>query len=220
MRAEWAGQLRVVKRPSLWRSALGCAMLPVLWCGIGSLFLVHRASVLSGLRSGFASVMKFRAEQYFRVSVERMGQARKLYAEGNAFALSMYCGGLAVESLLRAFRWTDDTSFEGRHDLSDLLKASRLLKFDDDYMRRRGASEESIWQSGSRIRGAMNQVFILWHNNLRFASEASAEAILKQAGKFKGVKGNPLKKNALDLVEAAQIVVDRGVVLWTSEIRS
>ena len=122
--------------------------------------------------------MKFRAEQYYRVSVERMGQARKIYSHGNSFALSMYCAGLAVESLLRAFRWTEDTSFEGRHDLSDLLKASRLLKIDDEYMRRRGASEEAIRQSGLKMRGAMNQIFILWHNNMRFASESSALAFL------------------------------------------
>lgn len=191
----------------------------VLWCGIG--FQIDYALIrLSGHRTGLASTMKFRAEQYFRVSVERMGQARKIHSDGNAFALSMYCGGLAVESLLRAFRWTEDTSFEGRHDLSDLLKASRLLKFDDDYMRRRGASEEAIRQSGLKLRGAMNQILVLWHNNLRYASEASAMAFLKQAGRFQGVKGDPLKKNALDLVEAAQTVVDRGVVLWTSEIRS
>src|SRR3954452_6607065 len=104
--------------------------------------------------------MKFRAEQYFRVSVERMLQARKIYNHGDSFALSMYCSGLAVESLLRAFRWTEDTSFEGRHDLSELLKASRLLKIEDDYMRRRGASEEAIRQSALEIRSAMNQVVI------------------------------------------------------------
>jgi len=71
--------------------------------------------------------MQFTAEQYYRVSLERTKQARGLYSDGGAYSLAMYCGGLAVESLLRAFRWTEDTSFEGRHDLSDLLKASRLL---------------------------------------------------------------------------------------------
>lgn len=132
----------------------------------------------------------------------------------------MYCAGLAVESLLRAFRWTEDTSFESRHDLSELLKASRLLKFDDDYMRRKGASEETIRQSALKIRVAMNQVAMLWHNNMRYASESSTLAFLKQTGKNRGVKGDLLKKNAWDLLEAAQTIMDRGLVLWTSEIRS
>jgi hypothetical protein len=112
-----------------------------------------------------------------------MEQARRIYQDGRAFALSMYCGGLAVESLLRAFRWTEDTSFEGRHDLSELLKASRLLKIADDYMRRKGASEDAISNAGQTLRGAMNEVVILWHNNLRFASEASLKAFLKRIGR-------------------------------------
>lgn len=159
--------------------------------------------------------MQFRAEQYYQASLERMGQSHKIYREGAAFALAMYCGGLAVESLLRAFRWTEDTSFEGRHDLSELLKASRLLKIDDEFMRQKGESEDAIRQSGLKLRKAMNQVLMLCHNNLRFAAESSLKAFLHRLGRLQGLKGDPLKKNALDLLEAAQIVVDRGEVLWT-----
>jgi len=76
--------------------------------------------------------MQFRAEQYYRASLERMDQAWKIYQYGMAYALAMYCGGLAVECLLRAFRWTQDPSFEGRHDLSELLRSSRLLRIDEE----------------------------------------------------------------------------------------
>jgi len=163
--------------------------------------------------------MQFRAEQYYRVSLERMEQAHKIYREGSAFALATYCGGLAVESLLRAFRWTADTSFEGRHDLAELLKASRLLNIDDEFMRRQGASEDAIRRSGMKLRKAMNDVMILWHNNLRFASENSLKAFLHRLGRLQGLKGDPLKKNAWDLIVAAQAVIERGVVLWTSGTR-
>ena len=164
--------------------------------------------------------MQFTAEQYYRASLERMEQARRIYRGGAAFALAMYCGGLAVESLLRAFRWTEDTSFEGRHDLSDLLKASQLLRIDDEFMRRKGVSEDVIRASGLELRAAMNEVIILWHNNMRFASEASLKAILNKIHKLQGVKGDPLKKNAMDLLAAAQTVINRGVTLWTSKRKS
>jgi|SRR5271157_2842653 len=88
--------------------------------------------------------MQFSAEQYYRASVERMDQAWRIYRYGMAYALAMYCEGLAVECLLRAFRWTEDPRFEGRHDLSELLRSSRLLKFDEEYLRRRGASDQKI----------------------------------------------------------------------------
>ena len=164
--------------------------------------------------------MQFTADQYYRVSLERMKQSHRLYQDGESYSLSMYCGGLAVESLLRGFRWTEDTSFEGRHDLSDLLKASRLLQIDDEYMRRKGASESAIQDSGIALREAMNEVIILWHNNLRFASESSLKAFLHKSGRLRGVKRDPLKKNTLGLLSAAQTVINRGVVLWTSKIKS
>jgi len=164
--------------------------------------------------------MQFRAEEYYRASLERMRQAHGIYREGAGFALAIYCGGLAVECLLRAFRWTEDTSFEGRHDLFELLKASRLLKINDEFMRRQRTSEDAIRESSLNLRAAMEEVIVLWHNNLRFASESSLKAFLKRIGRLRGVKGDPLKKSAKDLLDAAQTVVNRGVALWTSKIKS
>lgn len=125
-----------------------------------------------------------------------------------------------MECLLRAFRWTEDTSFEGRHDLSELLKASRLLETNDEYLRRRRASEEERRDSALLLRRAMNEVVILWHNNLRFASEASLKSFLSGIGRLRGVKDNPLKKNALDLLNAAQTVVTSGEMLWRLKTKS
>jgi hypothetical protein len=160
--------------------------------------------------------MQFRAEEYYRASLERIRQAREIHGNGKNYALAMYCGGLAVECLLRAFRWSEDTTFEGRHNLSELRRASGLLKIDDDLMRRQGATEGQIRKAGESLREAMDEVVVLWHNNLRYASEASLKAYLNRINRSRGVRGDPLKKNSLDLLKAAQKVIDRGMVLWTS----
>ncbi len=159
--------------------------------------------------------MQFRAAEYYQASLERMQQARNIHLSGNQYALAMYCAGLAVESMLRAFRWVEDSTFEGRHDLNDLLKASGLLKVDDEFMRRQGYDDENILTWSRRLRGAMNDVVILWHNNLRFASERSLKAHLNRLDRLQGIRGNPLKKNSQDLIDAATLIVDRGAVLWT-----
>ena len=164
--------------------------------------------------------MQFSAEQYYRAGVERMEQAWRIYRYGTAYALAMYCGGLAVECLLRAFRWTQDPSFAGRHDLSELLKSSRLLRFDEEYLRQRGASDQRILNFALEIKGSMNEVITLWHNNLRFASEERLKTFLIGIQRHKGVKRDPLKKNALDLLEAAPTVINRGTILWKPEKRS
>jgi hypothetical protein len=164
--------------------------------------------------------MEFRDKEYYRASLERMQQARLLYNSGSAFALAIYGGGLAVECLLRAFRWREDRSFEGRHDLNELLTASRILRVDEDRMRRRGNDEESIRKASIAFRADLNGVVALWHNNLRFASETRLKAYLTQLKKVQGIKGDPLKKNAADLVNSAQRIIDRGVVLWNSQTKS
>ena len=164
--------------------------------------------------------MQFRGHEYFSASMERMVQAEKLLRRGEAYAIAMYCGGLAVECLLRAFRWQDDNTFEGRHDLSILLKASGILRVDEDHMRRKGKSEDDIQNASRELRANINEIVILWHNNLRFASEARLNAYLRRMNRVQGVGGDPLKKNATDLINAAQFVVNRGMVLWKSKTRS
>src|SRR4051812_45327564 len=124
--------------------------------------------------------MQFEAKEYYQASLERMKEARTIYSTGKSYALAMYCGGLAVECLLRAFRWKKDRSFEGRHDLGELFKASGFLKIDDEYLRDRGASEVAIRKSGATLHAALNLVASLWHNNLRFASEARLKKHLHQ----------------------------------------
>jgi hypothetical protein len=160
--------------------------------------------------------MDFRAEEYYRASTERMRQARAIFNSGQGYALAMYCGGLAVECMLRAYRWRRDRSFTGRHDLTDLLRASDLIGIDEAHMRRRGVPTEEAVAYALELQAALNEIVILWHNNLRFASEARLRAHLNKLGRLRGVKGDALKKNAADLLNAAQTVIDRGVTLWNS----
>jgi hypothetical protein len=161
--------------------------------------------------------MKFTGEEYYRAATERMRQARAIQNSGTSYALAMYASGLAVECLLRAFRWHNDRSFEGRHDLEDLLKSSELLNINEDRSRHKDSSEDEKRRSSMALRASMSEVVALWHNNLRFAPETTLRAFLRTKGRIHGVKGNPLKKNSADLLNAAQMVVDRGVVLWISK---
>lgn len=162
--------------------------------------------------------MQFTSEQYYHASLERLKQARTIYQEGDAYSLAVYCGGVAVESLLRAFL-SKGRSFDGRHDLLKLLKAGSLLQIHDNFMREKGAPEETIRLTSVEFRTAMNEIIILWHNNLRYASEAALKTHLNHLGKLRGIKGDPLKKNTRDLLEAAQQIINRGVALWTSNRR-
>jgi hypothetical protein len=159
--------------------------------------------------------MDFREKEYFEAATERMSQARILYQQGGCFALAMYCAGLAVECLLRAYRWREEASFEGRHVLLKLLKDSGLLGVNDEAMRDQGLDEHEVLRHSATLQAAVSDVAVLWHNNLRFASERRLKAFLVSINRHRGKKGDPCKANALDLVNAAQKIIDRGVLLWT-----
>ena len=158
--------------------------------------------------------MQIRDRDYYRASQERLRQAIRLSTQEGAYALSIYCSGLAVECLLRAFRWREDRTFSGRHDLDELLKASGVLRVNDDYMRRKGKNDDEILAASRDFRAAMNEIVVLWHNSMRFASEDRLHAHLRALGRVQGIRGDPLRQNALAMLNAAQFIVNKGVVLW------
>jgi HEPN domain-containing protein len=160
--------------------------------------------------------MDLSAEHYFRAGEERMAQALQLYKSGRSYALTMYVSGLAVECILRAFRWRKEPQFSGRHDLTELFKASGLLEIEEDGMRRKDFSEEAIREQGLRLKVAMNSIVRLWVNNLRFASEARLRSHLVAMGAQQGKRGDLSKACALELLNAAKTIVDKGVALWIS----
>jgi HEPN domain-containing protein len=163
--------------------------------------------------------MQFTSEEYYRAASERMRQAREIHDSKQGYALAMYCAGVAVECILRAFRWRKDTSFEGRHDLEELFRASGVLEIHEERSRKKRITEEEIARSASDILDAVGEVAALWHNNLRFASEASLRAHLNRIGRLRGIRGDALKKNSADLLAAAEFIVEKGVGSWTSKRR-
>ena len=161
--------------------------------------------------------MQFRDKEYYKASLERMRQADQIWSQEDAFALAMYCGGLAVECMLRAFRWQFDKTFEGRHDLVDLFRASRVLQSHEDYLRQRGHDDQHIFELTLKFKADMNEVVTLLHNNFRFATEARIKTYLTKIQRVQGIKGDPLKKISRDLIDATQTVINKGIVLWESQ---
>ncbi|HJT79026.1 MAG TPA: HEPN domain-containing protein [Gemmataceae bacterium] len=160
--------------------------------------------------------MDFTADHYYRAALERIHQAHHLYRRGRGnYALAMYTAGLAVECMLRAFMLrSGKAEFESRHDILLLAKESGMLNVDRDRLKRSGLTEEQIDGHVKALWASVNDVFILWRNNYRFASEVRLLAHLRKMKLYQGVKAAPLKANALRLPSAAQRFIDKGVLQW------
>jgi hypothetical protein len=159
--------------------------------------------------------MEFPLEHYFQTAIQRIRQAQYLYDEGASFALAIYVGGVAVECLLRAFKGRRDPTFDEKHDLLRLFAASGMLHVDHDKLKAKGWSEARIEDHWRTLQLAGNEVFRLWANNYRFASEVRLRSHLKQiTGYQKRIKGDYLKELARKFLASAQRFVDKGVLLW------
>jgi hypothetical protein len=101
-----------------------------------------------------------------------------------------------------------------------LFDASGFLRTSEERARKKRMPAEEIERSAAAIREAMGDVVALfWHNNLRFASEDSLRAHLRRIGRLRGIRGDALKKNSADLLNAAETIVSKGVRSWTSRRR-
>ena len=143
-----------------------------------------------------------------------MRQAYYLYREGASFALAIYVGGVAVESLLRAFKGRRDPTFDEKHDLLRLFAASGILRVNRDELREQYWTDAQIDEHLQTLRVVANDIFRIWANNYRFASEERLRSHLKKMTGFKKIKGDYLKEQARRFLDSAQRFIDKGVVLW------
>ncbi len=163
--------------------------------------------------------MKFGADDYYCCSIERMDQARHLL-QSDSYSLAIYCSGLAIECMLRAFRWKDDPTFDGRHDLNDLLDASRFMTQHNQLLCRTELDAERSEALSMRMKAALSAIVKVWRNNLRYASEAKLRRYFFETGQLAGIKGDGTRFNAVGLLEAAQFIVNQGSLKWLLSQRS
>jgi len=150
---------------------------------------------------------KFNAEDYYYAALERRNEAQHLYVKEH-YSLSIYVTGLSIECLLRAFKYKKDKTFDERHDIKVLLKFS-------------GFSEEiNDHDIQIEIHTAINTVYAIWRNNLRFMSKNKMKKYLKDIGRDKGFYKNfpksadTLKCNSRKLLDASYKIFNRGVSIW------
>jgi HEPN domain-containing protein len=108
--------------------------------------------------------MSFNSLDYLSAAKEHVDGAGKLY-NMQCYVLAHYVAGLAVECLLRAYRFRVDSNFDERHDLRALLKASRLADIVSNTDR-------------PRINAALGDVVSRWQNDHRYRSKESLRRFL------------------------------------------
>ena len=149
--------------------------------------------------------MKLAAANYRAAARTRLDEARCLYG-GRFWAGTTYLAGRGAEAILRGLLALREPRLESGHDLRDLLAR----------VRRTGMLRE---RNDAELENAVNEVAVVWRNNLRFADDDLFRWLLRQQKRDRSigrtpVKGEPEKANAKSVLEACERIISRGDLLW------
>jgi hypothetical protein len=89
-----------------------------------------------------------------------------------------------------------------------------MLDIDPDKLRAKHWTDEQIESHLAALRVAANIIFQMWSNTYRFASEERLRSHLKKITGYRRIKGDYLKEQARQFLNAAQSFMNKGVVQW------
>jgi hypothetical protein len=149
---------------------------------------------------GIVDFVEIGAAEYRLAAEEHLSGAVKCHLYGDYLTCHYLCG-LAVECMLRAYRWTIDASWDGRHVLPRLYKESRFDALVSD-------------KEAGRMAASFTVITSRWSNDHRFASPSKLEKFLNEIGATHNVRGDKLKRNSSEMYDAAEYIVGLGKNKW------
>lgn len=148
--------------------------------------------------------MRVSHEIYRAAAESRLREAGVLH-ENCLFVSSHYLAGLSVECILLAYRLRQalpSDSFEGRHDLAQLLRSSGMDRLF------RGRQESNFLAS-------FGYVAKCWRNSHRFFSGPALRSHLVRIRlNYEVKRGDLLKENSRRMLTNATFIVAEGVERW------
>ena len=88
------------------------------------------------------------------------------------------------------------------------------MRVDRNKLRAMNWTDDQIEEHLRALRAAVNDIFRLWANDYRFASEERLRAHLKKITAYRRIRGDYLKEQARQFLNSTQRFVEKGAVLW------
>ena len=144
--------------------------------------------------------MKINPKKYLEVTQEHIDTARILH-NNERYSTAIYLAGVAIESLLLAYKTKNNSHFDSKHDLIKLMKESGIANFVQERNRK-------------KVGILLGEVWSRWKNNYRFASNSRLKSEFKKIGLDRGIKGDILKLNSMTIIDNAYELINIGVRRW------
>ena len=148
----------------------------------------------------------FTSNDYYSASLTRYDDLQHLILEPKSIIFSIYCAGVAIECMLRAYITKYTLEFDSKHDLEKLYEKSQI------------ASKLSNNEK-EQLSTAIKRVNKFWNNNLRYTSEKRikrviAHEIIRKHTNSKDIS-NYIKNVYSDIFNATELIITKGKEKWT-----
>lgn len=127
--------------------------------------ILFKTYSFSKIKNIVVSSSQFTKTDYLSAAMARENDMKHLRNNPNCIVFSIYCAGVAIECMLRAYISRHSSEYSSRHDLIKLLIESNL------------ASLLTI-REREQITVDIKEAVKIWNNNLRYTSELRIKRIL------------------------------------------
>jgi hypothetical protein len=151
--------------------------------------------------------LSHRPNLLYLASIERMAAARRMVDEKPYdYVLASYLAGLAVECILQALAFHGGAAHDAKHSLSKWLSKC-----------------PSSLNDALKASAQWNLLVARWDNGIRYLSFDGLLGYFRNKGYVHGKKGGVesiVRAVTKDLVDAAEVIHNKGLAVWVSSTRN
>ena len=146
---------------------------------------------------------QFTHTDYFSATLSRCEDLRHLRTNPKSIIFSLYCAGVTIECMLRAYIAKYTSEFDSKHDLEKLYEKSRIA-----------STLETAEKEALAI--AIKKANKVWTNNLRYTSDKRMKRLMaheKVRTEFKDIH-KYIDKYYSDIFDATDLIIKTGQDKW------
>lgn len=148
----------------------------------------------------------FTHNDYYSASITRQADLSHLRSNPSSIIFSVYCAGVSIECMFRAYITKYTKEFDSKHDLKKLYEKSQMANLLDE-------KEKEI------LTAAVKNANRIWFNELRYVSELRMKRKISHELIKKGLKGKDIIKQIdiyhSDIFKASDLIIKIGQSKWT-----
>lgn len=147
---------------------------------------------------------KFTSNDYYSAALLRNADLQHLRSEEKSIIFSIYCAGVTIECMLRAYIVKNTAEFDSKHDLMKLYEKSQIA-----LVLTETEKEELLV--------AIKNANKIWKNDLRYTSDKRMNRLIgHEMGRTKYKDVNKFVKGFYsEIFEATNLIITKGIEKWT-----